>query len=842
MKHSFFLAAFFLVVNGLYAQNIPDGYYDGTADLRGEELKQKLHQIIRNHNVRAYSEFRDTILPDLDEDPDNADNLIVFYKNFSVPKSDFAVDSDSWNREHTWPSSHGFPDTSDTTYTDAHNLRPSDASVNTNKSNKDFDNVENVPANEEGEAPDTYTDSDFWDPRDEIKGDVARILFYMDTRYNSDRLDLKIVDRESFSGDPEIGVLYTLIEWHEQDPVDQAEIDRHEGVYGYQGNRNPFVDHPEWVEEIFGSGTNPTIIANELSFSRDFGNVEAGSSLTQQYSVNVYNHASDISIKTTSPFSLSTDGNNFADSIGFVDDGSGAQTASVFIRFSPTDEGSFENDVTHIVDGDTLTFDVTGAEGEQEVLSIADARLESLGEVVSIAGVVIDEGNNSDNNRVVFDGTAGIVVRSFDAGNESANFSLGDSIQVTGGLGDFNNLLQISESPITISLLKSNAALPIPDTLLIEEVGESYESELIVVENVRFQSAGGTFAGGGSAGNFIVEDENGEELIFRLGADDHPLVGTTIPEGIYTITGIVGQFGSDYQLSPRSEDDVVFISDGNSTPDLVSIAQARAISLGERVQITGVVIDKGNNSTANRIIYDGTAGIVVRSFDQDNESSSLVQGDSVLIIGGLSDFNGALQIEESPIIIELIKQGVQIDAPQQVGILEVSEAYESELIEISDLTFSSTGVFERGNYTVTDGTNDLTLRIGLSTHPLVGTDIPEGTVKVTGFVGQFEDEYQLFPRDVADIVITSDPPLSALDTKAFIGIYPNPTSSVIRFKLPDSLPNKVVEGVITNADGRSVKSFSSLDGYLNIEDLSAGVYFLKIEVEEIVYHFKFFKQ
>ena len=128
-----------------------------------------------------------------------------------------------------------------------HNLRPADVTVNVSKSNKDFHDIEDSETNAEGEAPDTFTDDDFFEPRDEIKGDVARILFYMDMRYESKSLDLSLMDRKTYTGDNELGVLRTLIKWHEEDPVDQYEIDRHEKAYGYQGNRNPFIDHPEWV-------------------------------------------------------------------------------------------------------------------------------------------------------------------------------------------------------------------------------------------------------------------------------------------------------------------------------------------------------------------------------------------------------------------------------------------------------------------------------------------------------------------------------------------------------------------------------------------------------------------
>lgn len=553
---------FVLLSGSLLAQSIPDGYYDGTDGLTGEELKNKLHQISSGHTVRAYGEFRDTILPDLDEDPDNEDHIILFYKNASIPKQNFASNNepDFWNREHTWPSSHGFSDNSDTAYTDVHNLRPSDATVNVSKSNKDFEDIEDIAENEEGEAPDTYTDEDFFEPRDAIKGDVARILFYMDMRYESSRLDLDLVDRATYTGDPELGVLSTLIKWHEDDPVDQYEIDRHEKAYGYQGNRNPFIDHPEWVAEVWGSSSDPYLVVDQLNFASDFGTVAAGSTFSQQYTLAANNLTADVTVTVTAPFQVSADGQSYADQATFVHAaGETSEEFTVYLQFAPeTEDGAtYQREVTHSSSGaNDVSLTVMGTEGTVEILSIADARTKDLGTVVQVTGVVIDEGNNSGNSRVIYDGTAGIVVRSFDAGNESAPLVKGDSVVVSGGLSEYNELLQIEESPIVITLVMQGANLPDPKVVSISEVGEELESQLIRLEGVRFDRPGGLFQGGGSAGNFTIEDGTGS-LILRIGSSAHPLVGTTVPEGTWDVIGFVGQFGSDYQISPRSNDDLI---------------------------------------------------------------------------------------------------------------------------------------------------------------------------------------------------------------------------------------------------------------------------------------------
>lgn len=559
MKNILYLLT--LSVTSLFAQSIPDGYYNGTAGLEGDQLKLKLHLITRDHKVFDYGDFRDFILPTLDEDPNNPDNILLFYKNNSIPKENFASNNqqDFWNREHTWPKSHGFSSETDTAYTDIHHLRPSDASVNTSKSNKDFDNVAHTTENEEGEAPDTYTNDDFFEPRDDIKGDVARMLFYMDTRYESNALDLELVDRSTYSGDPEIGVLHTLIEWHEQDPVDQYEMDRHELAYGYQQNRNPFIDHPEWVGQIWGTTTGPYLFLDLISFNSDFGQVEVGDAEVQYYTIDAHNLSSNIVLSVDEPFSLSTDSINFSNSLTLAHDvNKKDEDFKVFVKFKPRETGaSYQDTVFHESEGmRTSTLVLKGQEGKPVILTIADARQQAIGSVVTIQGIVINTGANNDDNRIIMDATAGIMVRSFDAGNESENLELGDSVQVTGGLSDYNNLLQIEKRPIKIKVLGKNAKLPSPQVISLSQLGESFESELVQVENVAFLSAGSVFAGGGSDGNFTILDSEGLAT-FRIGSDTHPLVGTEVPSGRVTIEGFVGQYRDSYQISPIDENGII---------------------------------------------------------------------------------------------------------------------------------------------------------------------------------------------------------------------------------------------------------------------------------------------
>lgn len=227
----------------------PAGYYDNAAGLSGTALKAALHNIIDGHTEYSY-DFLWTGLKYTDEDPNNPSNFILLYSGRSEPKT---AAYPVWNREHSWPKSHGDFGTSAPAGTDMHHLRPTDVEVNGARGSKDYDNGGSLVS----ETTDCYTDNDSFEPRDEVKGDCARMMFYMVTRYEGDASgepDLELVDYTGTSG-PMLGKLSTLIAWHNADPVDDWERRRNDRVYGYQNNRNPFIDHPEYVSYIWGGET-----------------------------------------------------------------------------------------------------------------------------------------------------------------------------------------------------------------------------------------------------------------------------------------------------------------------------------------------------------------------------------------------------------------------------------------------------------------------------------------------------------------------------------------------------------------------------------------------------------
>ncbi|OEG74201.1 hypothetical protein BEL05_00965 [Shewanella colwelliana] len=279
-----------------------------------EELKNALSVIIaKDHKQLTYKQVWST-LTYADQDPSDDKKVIEIYTGASISKYDNQTSGSGvgkWNREHVWAKSHGFPSESQWGYTDAHHLRPSDPGINTARSNNDFgackDTGEEVMFNGVGTGNYLNKTTDCWEPRDEVKGDVARMIMYMDTRYQgtdtatTNMPDLVAVDRLTTTDEdsaPLIGTLCTLYAWNQLDAVDAYEQNRNNQVYKYQGNRNPFIDRPELVKEVYGAvcGDNPNpalevegdILAPEsvtegAAYTLDASAIKAGEGVTLTY-------------------------------------------------------------------------------------------------------------------------------------------------------------------------------------------------------------------------------------------------------------------------------------------------------------------------------------------------------------------------------------------------------------------------------------------------------------------------------------------------------------------------------------------------------------------------------
>jgi len=254
------------------------GYYSTVNATTATNLRATLHPVIDDHTKIPYSaSTRDAwdVLEKADEDPLDSTRILDIYKNASYAKAN--TGNNFYNKEHTWPKSLGFPNDGSTNYpySDTHMLMLSDIGHNSARGNLAFGTCASGEAfgtlayfGQGGPGFDNLRCGSYWQVWSKLRGNVARAILYMDIRYEGGthgatgvaEPDLRLTDNASLitqsTGNATVaymGLLATLLQWHQQDPVDEREQLRNEVIHLEQGNRNPFVDHPEWVACLYQS-------------------------------------------------------------------------------------------------------------------------------------------------------------------------------------------------------------------------------------------------------------------------------------------------------------------------------------------------------------------------------------------------------------------------------------------------------------------------------------------------------------------------------------------------------------------------------------------------------------
>jgi endonuclease I/chitodextrinase len=265
----------------------PSGYYSSANGLTGAPLKTALSSIITNgHQDKGYTglwtAYKTT---DIDKNYENDGSILDIYSerpssndpyNFSAVSDQcgtYSTEGNCYNREHIVPQS--FFNEASPMRNDIHFVRATDGKVNGMRSNYPFGKVGSTTFTSlNGSKLGTSISSGFsgtvFEPIDEFKGDVARMVFYFVTRYQSQLSSFSSGNMLGSSAFPGLQTweLNVLLAWHNQDPVSQAEINRNNASYTFQGNRNPFIDNPNYVNQIWGSQTPtqdtqaPTTVTN----------------------------------------------------------------------------------------------------------------------------------------------------------------------------------------------------------------------------------------------------------------------------------------------------------------------------------------------------------------------------------------------------------------------------------------------------------------------------------------------------------------------------------------------------------------------------------------------------
>lgn len=242
---------------------IPAGYYT-TATGTGATLKTNLYSIIKGHTSVSYNSlYSHFVSTDSRQDGKIWDMYSnVSWSHGSKQCGSYSKEGDCYNREHSFPAS-WFGDASPM-YSDLFHLYPTDGYVNNRRSNYPFGEVKSPSYTSQNGSKlgsnsfPGYSGTVF-EPIDEYKGDFARTYFYMVTRYenlisgwqkNNASVDA-VLSGNTFPAF-EQWYLNMIWKWHHQDPVSQKEIDRNNAVYAIQKNRNPYIDHPEYADLVWG--------------------------------------------------------------------------------------------------------------------------------------------------------------------------------------------------------------------------------------------------------------------------------------------------------------------------------------------------------------------------------------------------------------------------------------------------------------------------------------------------------------------------------------------------------------------------------------------------------------
>ncbi|MFP5500897.1 MAG: endonuclease I family protein, partial [Candidatus Sericytochromatia bacterium] len=238
-------------------QGIPAGYYKGLEKLSGQRLLKELQKVARRgHKDLGYDRARDIMFETI-EDPDGDDRLDTIYTGFVIEgvNDRKTAYKQHVSTEHVWPQSMGAKGVAKN---DMHHLYPSEVGANSTRNNLPLGDVSRVerelPNFGEG-APSKIGYASaigfagarmVFEPRDSRKGDLARAMLYFYTRYGAHsgrgRSDVVLTNFELEHD--------ALVRWHVEDPVTPEEKVRNQAIFKAQGNRNPFVDHPEYVQKI----------------------------------------------------------------------------------------------------------------------------------------------------------------------------------------------------------------------------------------------------------------------------------------------------------------------------------------------------------------------------------------------------------------------------------------------------------------------------------------------------------------------------------------------------------------------------------------------------------------
>lgn len=579
-----------LLFTGLASNAQPVGYYNGTEGKSGEELKTALNEIISHHVDFGYT-YTKYIINYSDADPNNPDNVILFYSQTSRGADNYGTGGDYINREHVWAKSHGNFTDKLPMYTDAHNLRPADASVNEDRGNKDFDVVQ-PGGHQDSEATECYYTDSTWEPGPLTKGQVARILFYMATRYegNDGEMDLKLVRHNHTYPSPEHGNLDALLKWNKEYPPSDFERRRNERLYRIQQNRNPFVDHPEFADFIWDNKSPDDISFSSFSMSPKYP--RSGDQISIAVKIDGTKTVSQVSLNwgttydaTDSQANMQASGTTYSASI----QPSGFQAGDMLYLTvkAQTADSTYLWRASYRYPENVEASSITSIPDVQGTTDVSPMN----GQEVTIAGRVTANYDYSFYLQTSDKTYSGINVY-----NSLFRGKPGDSLVIRGTISEYTNLTEIGDVTYSYNFHDKKEVTPV--TITSADFSETYEGMLVTVKNVHFENAGQKIPVANTSFNFT--DSKGTGVMYiNLSSR---LVGEYLPSDNVDVTGIISQYRDTYQILPRDINDFKLSTDvstakqvkinvyPNPVKDVLSINTLKSISMVSFYNLTGQLV------------------------------------------------------------------------------------------------------------------------------------------------------------------------------------------------------------------------------------------------------------
>lgn len=654
----------------------PDGYYNNALGLSDQSLLTALYNIITSHTNIGYdnlwSAYADT---DTDADGYYIDMYSTYDKfTYSNKCGNYSAIGDCVNREHSVPSS-WWGGGKQAQYSDIFNIVPTDGYVNNQRSNYPYGvceggtrltNGQYVAKGRKGASTYNGYTGVVFEPDDEYKGDFARAYFYMATCYNDIISNWTKANGSSFFAGNCYPVFTSyainlLMEWHRLDPVSEKEMTRNCYAHSWQGNRNPFIDHPELAEHIWGnkqgiawmgSGDTPsdipvltqpasgeninvgTIALNGNSVSKTI--IVKGANLTQNISVTV--SGEDFSV-TPATLTASAVNNGTTVTVTYSGD---AQSATGTLNFASTEV----NRSCNLMAGKEQ-------QGEDPITPTGDYAVETW-ENTESGGYWTREVQGAAYKW--YFSNAGIFAQSNDHWNDAigcrfgknsnSSIAMNESVPGASGLSFYAATYGTTEADATIQVLYSTdngSTWILIDELALTHVFTQYSYSLDVTDNVRFMFQ--------------------QTVGARVNIDDiaiyEPIQQVDSPQVYFS--GAIQTMTAE-QGGTSSVSEVTVITEDNEEPVIVTVNDNFELSLDQQTWATSLTLDASGETfyvrladTSESGTYEGaitaTAGSVTAYADVAGEVTA-----PSFIVGDV-DMDGNVNISDVTALIDYILTG-----------------------------------------------------------------------------------------------------------------------------------------------------------------------------------------